>query len=199
MDTLTFIAALVKALAWPAVTLALVLLLRKPIAGLIPALRKLKYKDLEVDFAEGVAKLEEEAPPDLPGIPDDERLAWLGKTKSERMQQLIHISPRSAIIEAWRGLELAAVTALQKRDPQFTDRVRSPRHLLDLLKAHGLFTDSHTDFFMQLNRLRNQAAHAEDFNINMHDARSYVHNAWQLAAYLNWQELETEQPPERDK
>lgn len=36
MDWLTFIAEIIKALAWPGAIVVLVLVLRKPIAGLIP-------------------------------------------------------------------------------------------------------------------------------------------------------------------
>ena len=54
MDTLTFVSEALKSLAWPVVVVFLVLMLKKPITELIPLLRKLKYKELEMEFSEAV-------------------------------------------------------------------------------------------------------------------------------------------------
>src|SRR5665647_1880486 len=45
MTWLEFIASIIQALAWPAVVIAAVILLRKPLAAVIPLLRRLTYKD----------------------------------------------------------------------------------------------------------------------------------------------------------
>jgi len=60
MDALTFISELIKAVAWPVTAIALVVLLRKPIVELIPLLRRLKYKELELEFAQEVSELKAE-------------------------------------------------------------------------------------------------------------------------------------------
>lgn len=53
MDALTFVAAVIDSLAWPATLLASLFLLRKPLARVLPMLRRVRYKDVDVEF--GVA------------------------------------------------------------------------------------------------------------------------------------------------
>ncbi|MEH8231393.1 hypothetical protein [Aeromonas veronii] len=62
MDALTFISELIKAAVWPVTAIVLVVLLRKPIVELTPLLRKLKYKELELEleFAQEVSELKAE-------------------------------------------------------------------------------------------------------------------------------------------
>ena len=66
MTRLEFIAAVIDSLAWPAVVIMTVVLLRRPLAGLLPLLRRVKYKELEVEFAQEVKELRQEAEAALP-------------------------------------------------------------------------------------------------------------------------------------
>lgn len=52
MDCNTFIAEVIKALAWPGTILVIAFLLRKPLAALLPTLLRLRYRDLELDFGQ---------------------------------------------------------------------------------------------------------------------------------------------------
>ena len=61
MDKYTFISEITKALAWPATLIVVLLLLRKPLISLIPFMRKLKFKELEMEFSEQVQALKSEA------------------------------------------------------------------------------------------------------------------------------------------
>ena len=60
MDVLTFISEIIKALAWPLAVVTLVFLLRRPVIEVFPLLRRLKYKDIELEFAQEVSQLEAE-------------------------------------------------------------------------------------------------------------------------------------------
>ena len=53
MDWLTFISKLVEALAWPAVVVGVLLHLRKEFPSIVRSLRKLKFKDVELEFRRG--------------------------------------------------------------------------------------------------------------------------------------------------
>jgi len=107
MDVLTFTSELVKSLSWPAATVFLVVLLRKPIIELIPLMKKLKYKELELEFSQEVSKLKaEEAEANLI-VPKDSE-----STKGEdssRLLDLVSFSTRAAIMEAWIEVETAAI------------------------------------------------------------------------------------------
>jgi hypothetical protein len=58
MDALTFVSTMVSALAWPSVAIVVIMILRKPMAELLPLLRRLKYKDLEFKFGERIAEVQ---------------------------------------------------------------------------------------------------------------------------------------------
>jgi len=59
LDTLTFTAEVIKAVVWPASLLVLAFLLRKPLKELIPLLRRLRYKEVEIECGRYVARTSE--------------------------------------------------------------------------------------------------------------------------------------------
>lgn len=109
MDWKQFFAAIVAALAWPAATVTLVMLLRSPLAKLIPMIRSLKYKDLHIDLSEELqaakvvldaSKSYEKLTPayaPLPGI-----------------IELANIDPRAAVLSAWIYVEKALTDLANK-------------------------------------------------------------------------------------
>ncbi len=106
MDELTFISEIIKALAWPTVTVAIVFLLKKPIVELVPLMKKLKYKELELEFSQEVMALRVEAiEAPILEMSEDKDLS-LSPSKA---LELVPFSTRAAIMEAWIELETAAV------------------------------------------------------------------------------------------
>jgi hypothetical protein len=182
MDWLTFIAAVAKALAWPLTTLVLLVLLRRPLVRLIPLLRKLKWKELELEFEEKVSELKTEAAQALPAAASVRQLT--DRTPSQ-LEHLAEASPRIAIIEAWIQVEHAAKRALSHCQPD-------PKHAWDLppsrvgqfLRGYGLLDEDKLELYDSLRSLRNEAAHHEDFTISPRSAVDYVVLAQTLAAYL---------------
>ncbi|MGH2397987.1 MAG: hypothetical protein ACRDFW_13640 [bacterium] len=69
MDWLTFIARVIDAAAWPVTVFVILLLLRKPLSGLIPLLQRLKYKDLELEFGRQIQEVRQEVQAELPAAP----------------------------------------------------------------------------------------------------------------------------------
>jgi hypothetical protein len=180
MDWLTFTAAVLKALAWPLTTVAILILLRRPLLGLIPLLRKLKWKELELEFADKIVELKMEAAQALPASPT----LSLTKPAASRLVQLAEIAPRSAIIEAWIDVQHAAARALSKRFPDVKESW-SAVYLGDLLAAHDLLDANKLEIYNSLRKLRNQAAHNEDFRIETRHALDYVVLAEALATFLD--------------
>ena len=180
MDWLTFIAAVLKALAWPLTTIAILIILRRPLLGLIPLLRKLKWKELELEFQEKVVELKTEAAQALPAPP---KISFT-KPAVSRLSQLAEIAPRGAIIEAWIGVQHAAARALSKRFPD-AKVTWSSVYLGDLLATHQVLDANKLEIYNSLRKLRNQAAHNEDFRIEPRIALDYVTLAEALAAFLD--------------
>lgn len=104
MDVFSFTSELVKATAWPIATMILFYFMRKPLFDLIPLVRKLKYKDLEMEFSKEIQTLKTEAE-DAFGKRDGKDTDRNHKTIA---LDLVSFSPRAAIIEAWIELEAAA-------------------------------------------------------------------------------------------
>jgi len=181
MDWLTFVAELVKALAWPPTLLTIFVVLRGPIPRLIPLLERLRYRELEVDFGRrleeaAAAAMEFETRPGTQSPVSPQR---------EELVRLIAVSPRAAILEAWIQLEQAAMAAARRRRLMISSaQLRSPHELVQTLEETGVITANQAAVFHQLRGLRNSAAHAAAFSPSPAAALEYVHLATALAQSL---------------
>ncbi len=185
MDWLTFITEIIKALAWPLTVLLILLLLRQPIAELIPLLRKLKWKELELEFEEKLVELKSDAaealPPPAEGAPEDSPCFRRGPN---RLVQLAEQSPRAAIIEAWIAVERAAANAISRRLPE-GDISWNDTQMGQMLASHEILDSQQLRIYNDLRQLRNQAAHHEDFRIDAERAADYVRIADGLALHID--------------
>lgn len=106
MDTLTFTAEVIKAVVWPASLLVLAFLLRKPLKELIPLLRRLRYKEVEIEFSREIAMLKvkslTEQPSDLPSVGvTSPGLPKRLESKRLELLRMVPFSARVAVMEAW--------------------------------------------------------------------------------------------------
>jgi len=180
MDWLSFIAAMVAALAWPLTVLGIFAVLRRPLLDLMPLLARLKYKDLELDFGRRLAEASAEAaalpaPRSRPALPaDDDALIALAGT-----------APRAAILEAWLRVEAAALAAARRRGtPEPVSSLRAPTRLIEALEELRVIDARQAAVFHELRSLRNSAAHALGFEPTPEAARDYVRLAARLAQSL---------------
>ncbi|NOQ76793.1 MAG: hypothetical protein GQ475_03165 [Methylococcaceae bacterium] len=182
MDALTFLSELIKAVAWPVTAIVLVLLLRKPIVELIPLLRKLKYKELELEFAQEISELKAEA--EAIAKEKGEEPPSIASTSSNLLN-LVAFSTRAAIMEAWLEVESASDSVAssfwgQSPNGTFRNTPKLGKYLLQckVIDEKQLFV------FNKLRQLRNKAAHAQELDLNENDARSYVQLASDLAKHI---------------
>jgi hypothetical protein len=182
MDSLTFIAEMTKALAWPVAAVVVFLLLRSQLTQRFSALESLKWKDFEFRFASEVHRVATEA---QTAVPQPEVRALPASSEEERRNQLADLSPRAAIIEAWIGLESAAASALRSRGAAITEReMYQPARLAEALMTSNLLDSYQADVLKDLRRLRNAAAHAEDPKITPETAREFVDVAGALERFI---------------
>ncbi|RFS77883.1 hypothetical protein D0U00_17160 [Leclercia adecarboxylata] len=179
MDSLRFIAEIIKALAWPATTVVLVILLRKPVVELIPLLSRLKYKEFELEFAREMSELKAEA----------ESMAKekspYEDVNSSRLLDLVSYSTHAAILEAWFEVESAAVSIASSFWGQSaTDSLKTMPNLGEYLLQCNIIDRSQLDIYNKLRKLRNRVAHAKDLNLDKNDARSYIRLAINLADHI---------------
>lgn len=172
MDTLTFIAELVKSAAWPATTIAIAILFRAEFRALLNRLKKGKVGAAEFEFQEQVAELKE----DFAEIsPAPQPVALKTETVS-----LATLNPRAAMLSAWIEIEAALKNLAQKNNLLETQTQRNPSALVRVLARAGLIPKSHAPGFIALHRLRNQAAHEMDFNPSEDAILGYLEIAEEL-------------------
>jgi hypothetical protein len=176
MDALSFIAAIVAALAWPLTVLGIFLVLRRPLTALIPVVARLRFKDLELDFDRRLAEVSAEAA----ALPAAAASAG-APTGDAALVALASASPRAAILEAWLRLEATALDAARRRGTsEPVSRLRSPTRLIESLEELGVIDARQAAVFHELRSLRNSAAHALGFEPSPDAARDYVRLAARL-------------------
>ena len=171
MDILTFIVELLKASSWPLVALLVLIFLRKELSQIIPRIQKVKWKDAEIEIAE--IKLESKR-----YLETTEEIKLIEPEKEDletRLNRLSEISQRAAILEAWRELENIAIKAInfKTRQAQPWNYKRSGEIEEMLIKSEILNPDARK-LYSSLRRIRNNAAHANDFQMNEKAVIQYI-------------------------
>ena len=179
MTWLEFIASFVTALAWPVAVLVIALILREPLKGLIPMLQRMKYKDFEMEFGRKLAEAREEA-----GV-ENELTSTAEPTPEEvRILELARVSPRAAVTEAWRWVELASLEAARSLlGEKFQNKTFTYQAIRKLEQDERI--DRGAVLLMRdLRGLRNDAVHSPEFAIPPEAALEYARTARQLVGYL---------------
>ena len=180
MDWLQFIASLAAALAWPLTVLGIFLVLRRPLAALLPVVARLRFKDLELDFGRRLAEARAEAAT-MPAAAPTPAVAT-----DEALLRLADAAPRAAILEAWLRLEAAALAAARRRGTtEPVSRLRAPTRLIEALEELRVIDARQAAVFHELRSLRNSAAHALGFEPSPDAARDYVRLAARLEQSLD--------------
>lgn len=190
MNTLSFLAALVAALAWPAAVVVLALLFRAPITQLLQTARKLRGWGLE--FERGVEELESKAAqlPPPPVSPPGTDMTWLGdatKALREQAQAVAEIAPPAAVSLAWATVEQRLREVTSKLLPD-GDRLKGRFAIaqIDALLGAQVIDQNLAAVLHQMRDLRNRAAHPEtpDAHVTITEAKGYVDVAASVIEYL---------------
>ncbi len=185
MDWLTFFSKVIEALAWPSVVGGLLLYLRKDLPKLVASLRKLKFKEMEVEFGEAAKKvaIETSAAVPLPG--PDTKLSGESEEEIERqLRAIAELSPRAAILEAWLRVEAAAVSVIRKHGSISLNATPGPLRLREGLEVIGVLTPPQVAAYDSLRRLRNEAVHTPDAEFTPTAVANFIQAALSMAAYL---------------
>lgn len=186
MDWLTFIAKVVEALAWPSVVVGVLLFLRKELPSILRSLRKLKFKDVELEFDESARALAAETRRAVPAKDDSDFLV-MGQSYSavtNRLVDLADLSPRAAILEAWLLVEASAAEFLRKHQSSVSRAYPGPLRLLDGLRNAEVLTPPQEAAFEHLRKLRNDAVHTPDAEFTSKAVSNYIESAIAMAVYL---------------
>lgn len=187
------IVELVKALAWPTTVLVLGGMFREELRAVLSRITHVKYKDIEAKFDRELQAAEDEAkalpllpPPGLPPAPTGKPLPLRPSiVRYDHVVRLISVSPRAAITEAWRELELATSRAAKTVGLDLeAGRIAGTRHIRELVQRDVL-PKSVLPVYDRLRKLRNEAAHVADFDISVSEAERYIDVANSLTQVLD--------------
>ena len=194
MDALTFLAKLIEALIWPVAIVVLVVILRNEVRTLITTLTKIKAGPVEAEFGREVAKLHASAE-GVDDLPPPEQLT----PEKQMLLQLAQINPRSAILEAWFGIEEALRQAAHNQGaytpssgyagygPSSGYGGYGPSSGSEgygyegygappgpTFRKEDFFTQEELSLYRHLRALRNQVAHASDLAPTPEAALNYI-------------------------
>jgi len=181
MDWKTFFSNIVTAIAWPATAVFVIWLFKDAIVSILPSISKIKHKETEIEFAKKVEELKQESDPTL----DVNLLTRGGKQEFQFLMRLAEISPRSAVLESWRKLESAAASVIARIYPELDKMKIAPTvQLGSLLERKGIMSPKEAKEFEELRRLKNNAAHAVDFDLQGRPIESYLDIAMTMTERL---------------
>lgn len=187
MDVLTFIAEIVESIAWPVAVISALLVLKKDLPKIIGSLKRIKYKDVTLEFEEMALAVEQKTK-NLPA-PEavDAPAAKSREALREELHGMVSSAPRQAIIQAWLQLEASAIDAIRRSGVATVyTSMPGPMRLRDYLKKGGLLTGIDVALFESLRELRNAAVHNPDAQFTDQSVRNFIDAALRLAAHFEY-------------
>jgi hypothetical protein len=168
---------LLSSLAWPAALIVIVHYLRREIAALLARLKRGKWGSAEFEFAERASELDAEI--EIP-------VGAEGVAATPDATDGILANPRSAVLEAWLRVESALTGLIQARQlaPDYDRIAKRPLTGIRLVQKAELLAPEYIALFNELRAMRNDAAHAPDFDPPREAVLKYVRFANSLTAEL---------------
>ena len=186
MTLFEFISSIISSLAWPAIVLIIVFILKNPLSKILISLTKFRYKDLEMEF-ERLKSSAKDLPETIESktIPESERIIY--SSLEEQITDIAPRSPEGAILIAWSTIEAAVSSAVMRlaispEPPSY----RSVIHNIECLKKYTDIDNTAFAILDELRVVRNQVAHVRDrrYIITVEQALSYGKTAEKIIKIL---------------
>lgn len=166
-----------EVLAWPITTIVIVIMLRAPVLELIPTLKKLKYKDLELEFEKEAQNILAAAERDLPEPikPDQAEEDYDIQFDLTRLR----LDPSAEILGSWRDLEL------KLRELSSEQRSNhSTGHIVRELVKSGKISAEIANVILELSYFRNKIAHSDEELISHNTSSSFMESVARVLPLL---------------
>ena len=170
MDWLTFTVEMTKAISWPLATLSIFLVFKRPLLELLALIRKVKYKDIEVE----IAKKEIVEARELSASVASGKTELFSFGDLQHFKQLADISPRAAITEAWSRIEDLIYKAAKVPSMASRPAGVSFSAVLTSLRESGGVELSTLRIIEKMRTIRNKTVHFRSEELNSEDAMDYV-------------------------
>lgn len=180
MTGLEFLASVIASLAWPATAVALVVILRRPLSAVLMKTKRLKYKDLEMDFEQELKELEAKAraisvEPKQKALEPDARSVD-AQTLLSQAESLADELPHVTVALAWSAVEDSLAGAVMRLavSPDYPPYNSSSKNA-QLLLGQGLIDKETLALLDGMRTLRNAVVHrAAEAPVTADQAREYL-------------------------
>lgn len=176
---------IIKTVIWPATLIISVVVLRKGILELIPNLKKLRYKDLEVEFEKEAIKLRAIIERDIPYIePPEEKLTEMQVSEHRPQYSIRKLSPSGFILHEWTKIEKEIISLMKRHNvnDQYSNSIRS---MTEKLREQKIIDSATEDALLELSAYRNKVAHVHEDLINDDMSSAFNESAKRINLYLN--------------
>ena len=175
---------IIKIVIWPATIIIAIILLRKGLVDLIPNLKKLKYKDLEVEFEKDAINLLATIERDVPYTePPEEEPVMVDVRESSVQYSVKKLTPPEFILHEWMKVENEMKSLSERKNikVQPSDSIRAT---VDKLLKNGIIDSGISNALLELSTYRNKVAHAQIEYINEEMSNAFFESANRLLLYL---------------
>ncbi len=166
-----------EVLAWPITTIVIVIMLRSPVLELISTLKKLKYKDLELEFEKEAQNILAAAERDLPE-PIKSEQTEVEDTDIRFSHTRLRLDPSAEILGSWRDLEL------KLRELSSGRGNLSMGHIVRELAKSGKISSEIANVILELSYFRNKIAHSDEELISHNTSSSFMESVARVLPLL---------------
>lgn len=177
---------IIEQLVWPVAMIFCVLILRKPLSALVRTTKRVKYKDVEVEFNEQIQRIEAEVAKALP-VSESATEPIPSHNVAVDLYQFADVAPNASVVEAWRSIEKSAKNLIKARGHDVDYDVATPYKVIqDVLVSRKIIEERSGKVFEQLRQLRNKVRHADGYELTPGQATDYIDLAVKLRGYLDF-------------
>ncbi len=166
---------------WPITVLVISLIFKTETKKLITRLTSLKFKGVEANFTNELKQIEKDAQK----IKSNKESVSVTSIKEieNRLDRLVDISPKAAILEAWSEIEGLGYKVGLTRGTVMP-RV-FPKAIVEYLESTGEFSPLEIKLIEDLRRLRNSVSHIPDVEISTIDAERFMNISKKVISLLD--------------
>ena len=177
-------ADILEIVTWPATLLIIVLMLRGPITKLIPNMRRLKYKDLEVEFEKEILEIRAKVDRDLPKLPTLEKEVVGGVEEEQPMFSRARASPDQELVGAWNSLERAIYSLMDRKGISYSpnDPIRVS---VGKILGSGAIDEFSAALILDLSMFRNKIHHAGEDFVNHEISSAFGESSHRIVSKLD--------------
>ena len=184
MNYLELIFKLLDSLAWPIVVAIGIFIVRKELRSLLRSLSKLKYKEFEADFALKAEKLATEATKILHQNNPVKLPPPRARSAEEILNELIAISPKTAVIESFDYVD-QAIRQAGIRLGIAKDEFYGVRNMVNEMENRNIIPEQVESLFFEMRRTRDELSHSMEIEIAKKDAEKFIDTARLLASFFS--------------